>query len=204
MTNGLCLPLIVAALAALSTARARADIVTFDLEWSGAPFGNRATATGTITIDTAAINNPNVTQQNSGFVKAFEITIKGAASGNGTFDYLDFVQSVNFGGFLIQDADTLNFNLPLVGQLTANGRWGPGGVGDFNIFSNDLQFSHAPNGVNTFVFATDAGKEDKLVLTSFNPAPVLVPEPSTVVPVGVLLLAVTFLVAFPPGATDPR
>lgn len=174
----------------MGTGQARADIVTFDVEWSGAPFGNGATATARITIDTSVINNPMVTQQQSGFVKAFEITIKGAASGNGTFDYSDFIGEPGFGGFIIFDADTLNFNLPLIGQPTGNGPWGPGpgGVGDFNIFSNDVPLSHAPNGVDTFVFATDAGTEDKLVLTSFKPAPVLVPESSTALPLGVLFL----------------
>ena len=44
--------------AAFSTNSARAELLTFDITWSGQPFGNTATATGSITIEDNVLPNP--------------------------------------------------------------------------------------------------------------------------------------------------
>jgi hypothetical protein len=84
---------------------------TFDLAWSGASFGNGATAVGTITMDVSRIFNPGHTQQNSSqFVTAFSITITGASTGNGTFGIDDFNGASLSGGFLFDtEGGTLDF-----------------------------------------------------------------------------------------------
>jgi hypothetical protein len=66
----------------------QAGLMTFDLTWSGASFGNTAMATGQITFDPSLLTNPGVTDPIA--VTAFSITVSGASSGNGTFGLGDF------------------------------------------------------------------------------------------------------------------
>jgi len=53
LMNGMLLSLYL-----LVTSSAHATLLGFDLEWSGAAFGNSATATGMITIDDTVLQNP--------------------------------------------------------------------------------------------------------------------------------------------------
>ena len=68
---------------------ANATLIDFSLTWSGEPFGNTATATGTITIDDAVLLNPSDGYDQAApallGITAFSITVSGAAVGNGTF-----------------------------------------------------------------------------------------------------------------------
>jgi hypothetical protein len=176
---------------------AKADISqTYDLAWSGA--GNNATATGTITLDLSAINNPGTTggvneQSVNPFVTAFTITISGASSGNGTFGFSDFNGSGTFGGFLLSThGGTLDLSQQLIGQPTPGGPWGSTHdslTGDFNIFTNGTD-PNAPLALGPFQLKTDNGAEDAMDLTSFAPVPSTVPEPSSVI-----LLATSVLLA---------
>jgi hypothetical protein len=179
-----------AGLLAFGAAQAKADSV-FDLTWSGAPFGNTATATGTITLNLADIVNPGATFQSvTPFVTDFTITIAGASSGNGTFNFPDFNGPANLGGFYLVTAGMLNFTNQLVGQPTPGGPWGStndGSTGDFNVFSNFSDPS-APVGDNFFTIRTDGRTGDQLYLTSFVPA-VSTPEPAAAIHVSALLLA---------------
>jgi len=159
---------------------------TFDLAWSGAPFGNSAVATGTITMNPSVLT-PGY-NDNSGFffganpfVTALSITISGASSGNGTFTLSDFdTVLIDEGGV------NLNFNTQLVGQATAGSPWGtPNGAGgDFNLFNRTGVGGTAPDGSFNFTLRTDAGSEDPMLLTSFTPAGV--PEPGTYAMLGSL------------------
>jgi hypothetical protein len=147
---------------------ARAAPVVFDLEWSGASFGNGATATGQITVDDALLTNPgsNDSLATAGLVTAFTITVSGATTGDGTFTLGDFSRIILNTGTL-----PLDFTAELVDQPTDNDPWGtsqPGDTGgDFNLFNSSPA---APNGTFYFELTTDAGAGDKMLLTSFRPA----------------------------------
>jgi hypothetical protein len=97
MTAFLCIA------AALPATMARAGFQAYELTYSGAAFGNNATAIATITLDLAELVNPGFTEQDvSPFVTAFSITVSGANLGNGTFgisNYLGWPE--NFGGFFL-------------------------------------------------------------------------------------------------------
>jgi PEP-CTERM motif-containing protein len=173
----------------MAAATARADLRTFELTYSGAPLGNTAIASATITLDTARINNPGFTEQDlSPFVTAFSITVSGARAGNGTFGLNDFVGgSQNYGGFFFDtDGGTLDFSRDLFGQPTAEAPYGstPGasGSGDFNIDSFGVN-PVAPVATYFFQILTDggSGNADKLNLTSFH----AIPEPGTLAMLGV-------------------
>jgi hypothetical protein len=148
-------------------------IQTFDLTWSGAQFGNNATATGQITLDLGQVNNPGSTfQSGNPFVQAFTITVSGASAGNGTFTFNQFNGSPTLGGFLMNiAAPGVNFSQNLVGQASFL---------DFNIFPDGIS-NLPPRGTSPFVITTNidnGGGGSSLVLTSFVPA-AAVPEPTT-------------------------
>ncbi len=139
---------------------------TFNLAWSGASFGNDATATGRITIDTDSfttiysdISFPDAR------VSDLSLTISGANKGNGTFGLSDF-------NFLAVWAPTaLDFSRELVGQADADGgTWGAttASDGDFNLFANNVA---APNGTWYFTLTTADGSGDSMVLTSMTAVP---------------------------------
>jgi len=149
-----------------------AKAAQFALQWSGAAFGNSASANGLIDFDPSLISNPGYT--NPLPVNSFSITVTGANSGNGTFSLADYK---NF--YLDTSGGTLDFTKQLVGQPTSNDPWGSPsfGGGDFNIISN----LDAPTVTFPFQIATSGGYGDELQLTSFAPlAPLAtVPEPSS-------------------------
>ena len=161
--------------AAFSTNSARAELLTFDITWSGETFGNSATATGSVTIDDTVLPNPGFSGPSSSFesvgIVSFTITVRGDDSGNGTFTEADYRtarwDSGNFG------LATLDLTAELVGQPTNGRPWGTATTnlsdragGDFNIFSSSL----APTGVGPFQIATRGGSGSSLLLTSFKPA----------------------------------
>ncbi len=152
---------------------------TFDLTYSGAEFGNGATATGSITFSDGFPDNPSggAPYMAAGpEIISISLTISGATSGNGTFTAADF-------GLVIWSTDggTLDFGAELVNQATGGGLWGVD-RGDFNLFASTPT---APDGVSSFVLGAEAGSGDPMKLTSM----VVVPEPQTVVFVGLGLLA---------------
>lgn len=163
--------LLVAGLTVLLGAGSRADgsPVTFQVDWSGAPNGNSAVATGLITIDDALLPNPGNYLNSAAlptFILDLTVTVSGASSGNGTFTLSDFRGAYwnTFGG-------TLDLSQQLVGQATSGQPWGTTNdnlSGDFNLFALTPS---APSGTWYFQLTTNGGAGDTMNLTSFVEAP---------------------------------
>lgn len=155
-----------------SLAHVLATYKTFNLTWSGASFGNGASATGYFTVDTACLNNPGFTSfSGMSALSALSITVTGSSGGNGTFGLSDFST------FFINTAGgILDLNREWFGQANPEGAWGSGAfpstVGDFNVFSNGSSAS-TPTATSGFTLRTAGG--DSILLTSVTP----VPEPVT-------------------------
>ncbi len=157
-------------LAALTGAAglAHANILDFYVDWSGAAFGNGASAAGTISIDDTLLNNPGNTSTNDvAFVTAFSITVTGTAggAGDGTWTLGDF------DSILIDTRSiALDLTQELVGQPTDVDPWGSTSTlgGDFNIFPTN---GIGPEADWYFTIAAYITHED-MVLTSFRPVPV--------------------------------
>jgi hypothetical protein len=171
MKKIISLVLISASLVAFEAAAATRSL---NISWSGASFGNTASATGHITFDDSQL--PNVGFQNwnglpgSG-VTDFGVTITGASSGNGTFTLADF------SALYFATPSLLDLSTQLIGQSLTNGfTFGDSGAGssggDFNIFGNN---GVAPTGTWYFRLTTNGGSGDNMLVTSMTPSAVPVP-----------------------------
>lgn len=173
----------------LSVTSAHATPHTMKFTYSGASWGNMATATGSFTFEDSMIpiNSPFSVMFDlpNPAITAFEINILGASSGNGLFTLTDFASL-----WWRTNGATLDFTQELVGQPTSNRPWGfssptePGAGGDFNLASNG---GGAPSGSWFFELTTSNGTGDSMRLTSMTESsdePIPTPEPSTIVLVG--------------------
>lgn len=173
--------LFAAAAAALSAAPlAHAAPHTFDVIWSGAMFGNDASAKGVFTFDDTIvpdIGGENVHFVADGGITSLSLDVTGASSGNGHFTLADFE------GFFFAAASPLDYSKELIGQSMGNGCtfgdftppcYGTGGSGDFNLFG-PLDGA-APFGTSFFTLATSGGLGDHMAVTSMAPGGV--PEPA--------------------------
>lgn len=186
-------------------ASAQADLIDIEAQWSGASFGNGASATALFTLDTSGLTNPGFSMLSgpsfASTFQNFQLTVAGASSGNGAFTNADFSTI-----FLNTASGTLDFHSELIGQSTPGGLWGPGvlpsTVGDFNLFSNGLN-PLTPTGSSIFTLKT--GGNEFLLLTSFAPssppAVVAVPETSTWI-MGFLALGAVVLMIRRPAVRD--
>lgn len=151
---------------ALATSALAAE-ETFDIVWSGASFGNGASATGFITLDTSLVGSGSSNISISS-VTNLGITVSGASAGNGTFGRSDF-SLIRF-----WSPSPLDFSRQLIGQSLSNGstfgNTNLGSGGDFNLFRSNAS---APSGTWFFTLTTQGG--DKMQVTSMAP----VPEPET-------------------------
>lgn len=157
-----------AAIGLTVAAPASATLLSFNIEWSGASFGNDAAATGMLTVDdTIFPNGANVFRPPASIgITDFMITITGASGGNGTFVLTDFILFAwDTGGV------ALDLTQELVGQATTNGLWG--GDGAFSFFRGN---AGAPTGAEPFAIRP-AGSDDLLQLISFAPKAQDVSEP---------------------------
>jgi|GEM_PF-2886205 len=190
----------------ITATAAQAELITYDLEWSGINFENNATATGQVTLDTNLVPNPGFYSgewAGSGFSN-FSITITDALTGNGTFstangDFSSVIWNVsNDGGPGLggggDPVDPIDLNTELMGQL---------GFSDFNVFSTfggepagPGGNPDAPNGWGPFVlltggfdnFAGGPGPGGDLIeLVSMRP----VPAPSSLALLGLSAMATT-------------
>ena len=151
---------------------AHAAPITYWLSYSGVPFGNSATAVGTITMDDALLPNPgtlgNVPAASLG-ITDFSIMVSGASAGNGTFGLAHVTN------WIWVTAAPIVLTQQLVGQP---------GFADFNWCGMTYVgcTAPAPGGVEAFVIRTDAETGDSLRLTSMTPEPV--PEPASLLLLG--------------------
>ena len=163
--------LVVAAIVGSAQAAVAAPI-TYDLTYSGAVFGNSATASGSITLDAALLPNPgsqiNVPAVTLG-ITAFTITVMGASSGNGTFGLAAVTN------WIWNTSAAINLDAELVGQA---------GFLDFNWcgFLYDGCTAPAPGGIAPFIIGANAESGNKLQRTSRRP--LVVPEPATLLLLG--------------------
>lgn len=154
-------------------ANANAAFVDAYATWSGASFGNTASASATFKLDTDYLASVGVTNLQGGYqwITDIELTVTGAADGNGQFTSTNFVDAY-FTAF-----GPVDFSQDLVGQSN---------FFDFNLFSNFTQPA-APNGyeVNVLEIITSGGGfGERIQLTSLITTAAPVPEPS-----GLALLA---------------
>lgn len=186
-----------AALAACS-ATATAELLIYDLEWSGLSFQNEVTATGQVTIDTGDVENPgfyNGEWEGSAFSN-FSISVVGSQNGDGTFssnngDFGAVIWNVGDDGFDLVNGDDTQPFIDLYSELM-----GQIGFNDFNVFSNEFHpglGSPIPNGVEPFTLfigETDVitnGVDGQLIeLVSMRPS---VPAPSSLALLGFAALA---------------
>lgn len=164
----LILPLLI-----ILTLPTRAAIIEWRALWSGQPYGNTAAAEAFILIDTdlwnAATTDYETASLTASGILGLDLTITGAATGNGTFTEADFD---------LYQWDTLGFTLDLAqelrGQALGSAFWGvgpSGESGDFNLISG---LPASPTGTDYFELTTAGGTGDPMRLTSISP----IPEPS--------------------------
>ncbi|MEM9409913.1 MAG: hypothetical protein AAGA30_02300 [Planctomycetota bacterium] len=145
-----------------------ADFVTYDLVWSGVPFGNSAAARGTLTWDTDAVQSGTF----FGFIGVdsavdLVVEVEGADSGNGTFfdDELAFL-------FFETTPEGVDLNQEIVGQ--------PDFLG-FTLISLD---PNGPSSSGPFTLDTAGPSSNSLQLVSFAPASAI-PEPISSLVLGI-------------------
>lgn len=153
----------------------QALVVTEQLLWSGAPFGNSAQAVGQLTFDTDLFGGGlhSVALPDPGVI-AFTLVVTGATRGNGTFTLADF------DALYLGAPGALDFTRELVGQPLPNGlsfgtSSGSGdlaGHGDFNFLSSS---PGVPTGTWYFGLNTSGGLGDPMYIRSITP----VPEPGS-------------------------
>jgi len=136
---------------------------TYLATWSGASYGNTAQAVARIEIDEGVLVNPgfsNAAIGSGAAITDIDITVLGAASGNGTWS------TSSFSSFQIVIGDALNLGADWVGQPQPS--FGPvwGRTGDFNVFS---AVAGVPVGTNSFELRTNSGTGDKMRLISLVP-----------------------------------
>src|SRR5215471_5147238 len=168
--------LVVAAMFLFAATPAQAIPITFDAVWSGASYGNNATASGVITLESTLLPNPGSTGNFSAVV-AMSITVTGASSGNGTFTRTDFIAF----GWNTNGA-TLDLTQQLVGQPTSGSPFGTHTPPPTNPNSGDFNFlgvrgGSGPTGTWFFRLTTNGGTGDNMVLTSLRQSQ-SVPEPA--------------------------
>jgi len=135
---------------------AQAEMVTFDLEWSGASYGNSATATGTLVLDISEsfmTSGGYINLGSPASFQSFALTIENASSGNGSFS----IANSDFSDVFLNTGAGLDFSMNLVGQATFY---------DFNFFSQSGGVG--PTGWGPNIFGTDNGFVELLELTSMT------------------------------------
>jgi len=162
-------------LGGLATA-ARADVYqTYDLTYSGTPYSNSASATGTVTLDLTAFGaDPHDVYGVVGggaispYITALSLTVSGSGAGNGTFTLADY------NGFAFKFVP-IDGTEQLVGQT---------GFDDLNFFANTVN-PLAPSAYSPLTLMTDGGGADGVLITMTSALPVTLapaaaPEPAQV------------------------
>ena len=145
----------------------QAAIVPYNLTYSGAGFGNNATATGQISFDDTILPNGPVSLGNVSAatlgVTDWSLTVTGASTGNGVFSLAD-LQMVpgREDGWVWSLSNAIDLSTELVGQV---------GFDDFNWCAGYSSCGNplAPGGIALFTIATNGETGDTLVLVSMAP-----------------------------------
>jgi hypothetical protein len=143
--------------------------VSLNIDWSGASFGNSATATGSITFNDVNFSN-SLNHVDFSDVSALNVSIFNTSSGNSNLNL------TNFNNIYFNSPSALDLSKQLIGQTLSNGcqfgtstgPCGNGKSGDFNLFGNKA------NGVWYFNLRNNSGEQ--MLVTSITAA---VPEPET-------------------------
>ena len=136
---------------------AQAEMVTFDLEWSGASFGNIATASGTITFDlTQSFRDNGGNFFRIGDFESFAITILNADFGGSSLEDRSYsladMRAVRF-----RALGALDYSMNLVGQSNLRA---------FNFFGGA---PGVPTGVAANTFSSlGRNSGDRLTLTTMT------------------------------------
>ena len=152
----------------------RAGVITFDFAYSGAGYGNGATATGFVSFDDSLLPNPGSyygTTSMPAFVTDLSVTVSGTNGGvgDGTFAMSDF-RTI----YWDTGSEPLDLTKELVGQLDTVGDFWGDFRGDWSLLA-PLTPSNTPSDAGPFVLR--AGSGELMQLTSFAP---VVPEPSSI------------------------
>ena len=153
-----------------------------------------AQATGFVTFEETLLPNPAA----CGFdfnlpdpaVLALEVTVSGAASGNGTFVLKNF-QGIAW----CTNGATLDLSTELVGQATPGDPWGTpnvaGNGGDFNLFGPPP----SPNGDFYFTLCANGSRANCMILTSMIAGPLRLPPPPApaLSPLGIVALSLALM-----------
>jgi hypothetical protein len=164
----------------------------FTAKWSGAPFGNGASAIGYFNIDTTSypligVSDGSNLQNFDPAFTLYSLTVTGTTDGDGdgVFNENDFI------GFIFEVTAPLDYTKQLIGQPMLDGyAFGdPNGVGgDFNLFGSEgigvaagrgllpALMALPPTGTNFFTLTTING--ENLYLISLAPT-TGVPEPAS-------------------------
>lgn len=160
------------ALGLLSGPMTASAVTTFEMIFSGAPHGNNASATATVTFDAVVPSNVyNVTAAALG-VTAFSVTVIGASAGNGNFGLSDVTN------WFWNAGAGLDLNQDLVGQGAFVGF-------GWCAFLFDGCTSPAPGFTDNRLLVTNGETGDRLTLTSMRAVPDrVVPEPTSLALLG--------------------
>mgnify|MGYP001765437002 CR=1 FL=1 len=158
---------------------ANAAVITENFSFSGADFGNGATATGYIIFDTATYT-ANGFSLSLGDVKDISVTVAGAVSGNGTFGKADFASA------FIWTVTDVDWSQPLMG---AGGWSGPDG--GFKLYASAPAPSMTDPAAPFYILYSGGGLGSPMRLTSLAQA-APVPEPETYMLLGIASAALAW------------
>ncbi len=178
--------IICAMVAATMVPQVYADLLTFDLEWSGAEHNNTAMITGQIVLDDALLTNPGYTMESFGNAfQSITLEVSGSSSSDGTYTEADFY------GVMWRTESALDLTEELVGQPAILDAWwgiANSAMNDFNLVSNWTSGSQAaPTSFSAFTLQLLGVYSQEVSLVSFRP----VPEPTTLSLLAVGLLSLS-------------